>query len=375
MKSKIDWNKLTKFIKNRNFFIAVCVFALTIASIGISYASFFTVKTNTTNQVITTGSLAVSYGNDTKSVLREGMPSISNAAGMAQNESSVVYIQNTGTLSSTYVLNIGYDMDSFKNRSGYSDSDLLTPLDYVMFAVYEYNGAGVSDTLVAGPMSVTDLPIYSYDPSDYRNNRYAILFNTLGGTSSSNATKTYKIKMWLSDKAIPAASFTYFYLDTEVVAEVENAKMSYNLSGTVTLDSAALTENATINIQNGSIVTTTSDGSYALNNLYPGVYNVEITYNGSKYKGNITVEEGNVVSLASRGSVFTGSNIFTVANSYGTTVSKIIAKNGYDSYSDRISLSSGALYPTYKLIGGMDEDISGINIDLKSSTLDFAMHR
>ena len=188
---KINWEKVNKFIKNKNFIIAVCVFCLTMASIGFSYASFFSVKTNATNQSITTGTLKVSYGSETSAIQRtNSLTPMSNREGMNQSDVSVIYIQNTGSLDSTYVLNIGYDMENFKTRTGYKDSDTLTPLDYVMFAVYEYNGAGSEDTLVAGPLSVTDLPIYKIDTNDSRNNRYAILFNTLGSTSTANSTKT-----------------------------------------------------------------------------------------------------------------------------------------------------------------------------------------
>ena len=55
MKSKINFEKITKFIKSKNFFIAVCVFVLTLSTIGVSYASFFTVKTNSNNQSVSTG--------------------------------------------------------------------------------------------------------------------------------------------------------------------------------------------------------------------------------------------------------------------------------------------------------------------------------
>ena len=41
---KINWKKVNNFVKNKNFTIAICVFGLTMASIGVSYASFFSVK-------------------------------------------------------------------------------------------------------------------------------------------------------------------------------------------------------------------------------------------------------------------------------------------------------------------------------------------
>ncbi len=372
MVKKINWEKVTNFIKKKNFIMAVCVFGLTMASIGFSYASFFSVKTNSTNQSVKTGTLNVSYSDNSTTINADTLEPMSDDEGMNQSDSSVIYIQNTGSLETTYVLNIGYDVSSFTSRTGYTSSDVLTPLDYVRFAVYKYNGAGVEDTLILGPLNVTDLPIYSIDTSNSNNNRYSILFNTLGSTSSSNPTFTYRIKMWLSDKAIPAVSYTYFYVNTQVVAEVENAKMKYNLSGTIT-DGSNNLDGAILSVQNGSATSTSSSGTFTLSGLYPGTYNLDITYNDEVYSGNITIEEGTSNSLISLGSTFSGSNIFTVANTYGTTISKILTKNNITSYSTSASISSGSLYPTYKFTGGATENVSGIKIVLNTTDKTYTM--
>lgn len=376
MKSKTNFEKITKFIKSKNFFIAVCVFVLTLSTIGVSYASFFTVKTNTNNQSISTGTLQVSYGNDTTSAInKENMESISDELGLSLNGDGnvkVLFIQNTGSLNSTFTVNVGYDMENFTNRQGYKSTDPLTPLDYIKIAVYEYNGIN-DETLIVGPVTIADLPIYSSN-SDYRYNRYSLFFDTVGGTSSGDATKTYKIKTWLSDKAIPAARYTYFYINSEVVAEVENAKMSYNLSGVLKNSSNSALNGAVISLQNGSIKTTTnSSGAFSLNGVYPGVYNLDITYNGITYKGNLTVEEGDSNKLTSLGSSFSGStsSIFYIAKNYGTTISNIINKNNITTYSTAINFTSGATYnlnPTYKLVGGSEENINNFNITLNEST-------
>lgn len=376
MKSKTNFEKITKFIKSKNFFIAVCVFVLTLSTIGVSYASFFTVKTNTSNQSISTGTLQVSYGNDTTSAInKENMESISDELGLSLNGDGnvkVLFIQNTGSLNSTFTVNVGYDMENFTNRQGYKSTDPLTPLDYIKIAVYEYNGIN-DETLIVGPVTIADLPIYSSN-SDYRYNRYSLFFDTVGGTSSGDATKTYKIKTWLSDKAIPAARYTYFYIDSEVVAEVENAKMSYNLSGVLKNSSNSALNGAVISLQNGSIKTTTnSSGAFSLNGVYPGVYNLDITYNGITYKGNLTVEEGDSNKLTSLGSSFSGStsSIFYIAKNYGTTISNIINKNNITTYSTAINFTSGVTYnlnPTYKLVGGSEENINNFNITLNEST-------
>lgn len=377
MKKKIDFDKITKFVKKKNFLIACCVLVLTIGTLGYSYGAFFSVKTNSANQTITTGTLNVSYTNASTSMDKGQMQSMSDEMGLNETDNSLIYIQNTGSLDSTFTLTVGYDMENFTSRSGYQETDELTPLDYVMVAVYEHSGG--EDTLVVEPTAVAELPIYEVNSSDSRYNRYAILFDTVGSTSSGNATKTYKVKMWLSDKAIPAASYTYFYLNAEIIAEVENAKMAYNFSGTVTDNTGAALNGAVVSIQNGSVTSQTdASGNYTLNGIYPGTYNLDITYNGITYSGNLTVVEGTSNSLVSNGTTFNGSDsdIFSVANTYKTTIDKIISLNDIDTYSTEVSFASGTTYnlaPTYTFTGGGTEAVSGLNISIDTTAQTYSL--
>ena len=377
MKKKIDFDKITKFVKKKNFLIACCVLVLTIGTLGYSYGAFFSVKTNSANQTITTGTLNVSYTNASTSMDKGQMQSMSDEMGLNETDNSLIYIQNTGSLDSTFTLTVGYDMENFTSRSGYKETDELTPLDYVMIAVYEHSGG--SDTLVVEPTAVAELPIYEVNSSDSRYNRYAILFDTVGSTSSGNATKTYKVKMWLSDKAIPAASYTYFYLNAEIIAEVENAKMAYNFSGTVTDSGGTALNGAVVSIQNGSVTSQTdASGNYTLNGIYPGTYNLDITYNGITYSGNLTVVEGTSNSLVSNGTTFNGSSsdIFSVANTYKTTIDKIISLNDIDTYSTEVSFASGTTYnlaPTYTFTGGGTEAVSGLNISIDTTAQTYSL--
>ena len=377
MKKKIDFDKITKFVKKKNFLIACCVLVLTIGTLGYSYGAFFSVKTNSANQTVTTGTLNVSYTNASTSMDKGQMQSMSDEMGLNETDNSLIYIQNTGSLDSTFTLTVGYDMENFTSRSGYKETDELTPLDYVMIAVYEHSGG--SDTLVVEPTAVAELPIYEVNSSDSRYNRYAILFDTVGSTSRGNATKTYKVKMWLSDKAIPAASYTYFYLNAEIIAEVENAKMAYNFSGTVTDNTGAALNGAVVSIQNGSVTSQTdASGNYTLNGIYPGTYNLDITYNGITYSGNLTVVEGTSNSLVSNGTTFNGSDsdIFSVANTYKTTIDKIISLNDIDTYSTEVSFASGTTYnlaPTYTFTGGGTEAVSGLNISIDTTAQTYSL--
>ena len=370
---KIDMEKIKKVVKSKNFIIVACVIVLTIITISVSYAAFFTVKTNTANQSVTTGTLAVTYTEQSTAINRNNMSSMSDEMGLALTEASVIYIQNTGSLDSTFTITLGYDMENFLSSVGSNNEAELTPLDYVKVAIYEYNGTN-DETLIVGPITISELPIYELNNSDSRYNRYSILFDSVGGTSSGDATKTYKVKMWLSDKAIPAASYSYFYLNAEVVAEVLNAKMSYNISGTLTDSAGSPLNEAVISLQNNSAVSTTdSSGAFNLNGIYPGVYNLNITYNGVTYKGNLTVTEGESNSLNSRGSTFSGdanTDIYNIAYNYGTTLTNILNANNIATYADAATFVVGTSYnlrPTYELVGGANSDITGVGISLDTS--------
>ena len=371
---KIDMEKIKKVVKSKNFIIVACVIVLTIITISVSYAAFFTVKTNTANQSVTTGTLAVTYTEQSTAINRNNMSSMSDEMGLALTEASVIYIQNTGSLDSIFTITLGYDMENFLSSVGSNNEAELTPLDYVKVAIYEYNGTN-DETLIVGPITISELPIYELNNSDSRYNRYSILFDSVGGTSSGDATKTYKVKMWLSDKAIPAASYSYFYLNAEVVAEVLNAKMSYNISGTLTDSAGSPLNEAVISLQNNSAVSTTdSSGAFNLNGIYPGVYNLNITYNGVTYKGNLTVTEGESNSLNSRGSTFSGdanTDIYNIAYNYGTTLTNILNANNITTYADAATFVVGTSYnlrPTYELVGGANSDITGVGISLDTST-------
>jgi len=185
--------------------------------------------------------------------------------------------------------------------------------------------------------------------------------------------------MWLSDKAIPAASYTYFYLNAEIIAEVENAKMAYNFSGTVTDSGGTALNGAVVSIQNGSVTSQTdASGNYTLNGIYPGTYNLDITYNGITYNGNLTVVEGTSNSLISNGTTFNGSSsdIFSIANTYKTTIAKIISLNNIDTYSTATTFNSGTTYnlaPTYTFTGGGTEAVSGFNINVNTSNQTYTL--
>ncbi len=382
MKIKELWKK---FYTNKNLFILVSVAILTISSIGVSYSAFFTVKSNSNNQTVTTGNLDVTStgeylskdSDDTMS--SQALMPVSDDEGLGQTNARVIHIQNKGTLDSEYALTIGYDMEAFKSIQSSETTAKLTPIEFIKFAVYKVDtSANSQPTLVAGPLTIADLPIYKYDADDYRNNRYLILKDKLTGTASNagNTTKDYQIKVWLSDTTTPAASQTYFYVNSEVEAIVEGAKQHYTLNGTLFNGTEGTTPvgNATINIQNGSYSTTTdaSTGTFKLENLPQGTYNISITLSDKTktYNGNITIRKGEYYNVASAETTFTpttDTKLFNYAYQYNTTVKSIMDLNSIKETSDtNLSATTYNLGPSY-IIDCNSSSVSNLKITLNDT--------
>ncbi len=365
MKIKEGFKKL---YANKNLFIAVCVGILTISVIGVSYSAFFTVQTNTVNQEVTTGTLNVLYSDSyieaNKSFDTNDLQPMSDSDALNNSEARIIHIENKGTLPSEYTLTIGYDLDAYKNK----DSE-LTPIDFVRFAVYEIDTTNENrKTLISGPQNITDLPIYYLDEKDNTKNRYTVLVDTIEA-EGTDSIKNYQVKIWLSDKATPAASHTYFYINSEIVATVEGAKQSYDLSGILKDSNGSPISNATIDIQNGSkMVQTNETGNFNISKLPSGTYNVEIKTSDKTYAGNLTIREGESLSVASMASTFsteTNHDIYDYAYINGTTISKIIAKNNLEGITNNLDLSSAtySLASTYLIVSNTNE-ITDLNISL-----------
>ncbi len=364
---------LKKFYQKRNLFIIVCVLVLTLSTIGISYSAFFTVKSNTDDQTLTTGNLAVSYSGDGTAVFPSTLEPISDRDGLNQTNNKIIHISNTGTLDSEYVLTVGYDMDKFNDREGAKEDDILTPIEFVKIAVYEYDSASGTSTPLTGPLSIGDLPIYEYNASDQNLNRYGILFGNIGSATSGNATKNYQVKVWLSDKTTPPASNSYFYINSEIVAMVEGAKENFTFQGQLlSSDGTTPVGNAKITLQNGSrVVTTEEDGSFTLEKIPEGTYNILIN---DKITGNITVKAGSQSNIAPYGPTFTaqaGTNIFQNAYTYGTTVNKLLNANSFNKISKSIVFENGQynLASTYELVINSNSEMQPLKIMIDDNNI------
>lgn len=318
--------KLLKIGQNPKVMLVIGVFVLSMITIGVSYSAFFSIKSNTSNQTYTTGNLEVTYTSITQDskdyITSNNMHIMNDKEGLEQNDSNYIYVRNTGSLSTTYSLNVGYDIENYNKRTLKDPQDILTPLEYIKIAVFRYDGPE-KNTLILGPVTLADLPVYSIDKDDYNKNRYLLLFSDL--PAGENATKTYVVKTWLSNDASIFAANSYFYVNSRIVAEVSETKVAYTFKG-ILKNGAGPLNGATISVQNSITATTDANGNFTLANLLPGSYELDIKYNDKVYNTSIKIRKGDtykVIKDANSSFEGTGERLQNKAYTLGTTINKL----------------------------------------------------
>lgn len=362
--------KLLDRVKKDAKIMALCVICLALTTIGVTYSIFFSVKANTNNQTITTGTLSVAYGSSSTSITNNEIMPMTDTEGMAQTSNALIYVQNNGSLNSSYTITIGYDYAAFTGRSGYATGDELVPLENLRLALYEYDVSDSSLTLLGGVINLGDLPIYTMDSNNNYNNTYVIYYDNVQNSSSGNNAKTFAVKVWLSDTSQCISGY-YIDLKINIVSGVTESKMNYTVSGTLKDSTDAAVSGATISLQNNSsTATTSSTGAFSLANVREGIYLVNITSGSNTYSGVLRVIEGSTKSVsryAQSHTAVSGNTLSGLAYTYSTTVNRIISANSLTTSSTDTTLSPGTSYTIpsgFALTGGTSSALGGLTITL-----------
>ncbi len=199
-------------IKKQSTIILIAVICLTIATIGVSYALFFQVETNSNNQIVTAGSLNVSYGSGSSSINATNLLPMSDEEALTSSTmTGTIYVENKGSLPAEYEVAIGNDIESFEARTDKTDTDELLSHDFIRVAAYR-NGE-----LIVEPTTLSSLNKSLEDASLYT------LFNgTLDITGTGNSTMTIVIKVWIDEEAPEEIIGDYVYLKMEIISEVDD---------------------------------------------------------------------------------------------------------------------------------------------------------
>ncbi len=194
-----------KTIKKHGIIILVCVICSVLLVAGTSYALFFQVNTNTENQVVKTGKLAVTYDQDSSKISISRLGRVTDEEAL-QNDlySSKVKIKNTGSLPANYVLKIGKDIETLEHDGGSVNE--FVDLDYVKVAAY------VNNEQVVAPRTIG-----SIEPDENG------MFNLYNGTIAVDGTINVVVKIWLDTDTPDTQAGKYVYLKLDVNSVVDEA--------------------------------------------------------------------------------------------------------------------------------------------------------
>ena len=192
-------------IKEHGIIISICVICSVLLIAGTSYALFFQVNTNTENQVVKTGKLAVTYGQESSRIsLTSLTPTADEDALGSDSYSSSVKVENTGSLPASYVLKIGKDIEALENAGG-SASEFVN-LNYVRVAAY------INNEQILAPSSLGTM-------TPGADGMYEL--NT--GTIAVEGTINVVVKVWLDTNTPETEAGKYVYLKLDVNSVVDEA--------------------------------------------------------------------------------------------------------------------------------------------------------
>lgn len=198
-------------IKKQTTIIAIAVICLTIATIGVSYALFFQVETNSNDQVVTAGSLNVSYGSGSSSISATDLVPVSDEeALLSKTMTGTIYVENKGSLPAEYEVAIGNDLTAFEERENKSDNDKLLSHDYLRVAAY-----------LNGELKVEPTTLSALEASLHSEDAYKLFNGTLDTTGTGNSTMTIVIKIWVDEDAPEAVIGDFVYLKMDLTSEVD----------------------------------------------------------------------------------------------------------------------------------------------------------
>jgi len=160
--------KVKDIIKKQTTIIAIAVVLVAITVIGVSYAIFFDVKKNTTNQVITAGTLQLTIA-DIKA-LQVSEP-VEQAVGLASTPVSYT-VKNTGNLPASYHIYI------------YADNTNTMELSKIKIST---DGKTAKALTSITPTTIDSKTCYSIDSG-------SIAANTTGTTK--------KIRVWVDEDSL-----------------------------------------------------------------------------------------------------------------------------------------------------------------------------
>lgn len=208
--------KAIKGLKRDTQLVILSVLVLTIVSLRVSYSAFFSVKTQSSIQEITAGTLVVS-AEGTSKITNELMPTTKEeiesiisgtmTTGDAASQFITLTVNNTGNVKSDYSVSLSNDTIP----SGVTGE--LLSFNYLYVAIYDVTNS----TWLQFKDTSNNGTTYTTIGSLATNNVAPIIKDSI---ETGNTAKQYKVYVWLSED-VPTSEIgklVYLKLDVKSVA-------------------------------------------------------------------------------------------------------------------------------------------------------------
>ncbi len=187
--------------KNNNFkstaLIILCVIILILAVIGVSYAAIFYSKMGEKVNRVTTGTMTMSYSENTNGINITNASPISDAVGQNLNDENQ-YFDFTVSASMSGSTIINYTITAIR------EADSTLPDNAVKVYLTSINNGNESQVLE--PTKISDLQVTSLNREGAPDGQFILLNSNFNKTE----TRNYRLRMWVaSDYVLPDFSQTY----------------------------------------------------------------------------------------------------------------------------------------------------------------------
>lgn len=189
--------------------IILCVIILILAVIGVSYAAIFYSKMGEKVNRVTTGTMTMSYSENTNGINITNVNPMSDDVGRSLNDENQ-YFDFTVSASMSGNVIINYTITAIK------EADSTLPNNAVKVYLTSLNNG--RETQVLAPTKISDLQVASSSNIGVPDGQF-ILFNS---NFNKTESRSYRLRMWVaSDYVLPSVSQTYklrvnVYGNTEV---------------------------------------------------------------------------------------------------------------------------------------------------------------
>ncbi len=265
--------------------VAFSVICLLIITISYSYSAYFSIKTNSSDQSVSTGTLDVQITNS--KITLDSMEPMSASAAVTDttgNIRSSGYIYNAGSLDANYYITISYDYDAYKDygHSGTAFSENVFPVEFISGGVKICSTASDCSTTSMGlngtAFNLGDLAISNATGGSLVENNlgYYIIWR---GTIAAGKKVYFSIPLWLTEEVNNQEylSDIPIYLKLDVYSTVKDSESTATISGIYTDDDGNPVADEKIYLTNGSYTATTdSNGKFTFSNLPAGIYDVKV---------------------------------------------------------------------------------------------------